>query len=263
MRLGGALLSAAALVGASTVVAAAILTACTSTAPVTVDAGLDAQIGDGGIQTEAGTCGPNEGGASGPMTPPETPAHAGRCSDTQVDDYAACQTDTTSLCGEFLAGQPGAGCAACIETQSTAAAWGVLVFTGSQQARFNYGGCVDLALGQVGQPDSCGQRIFESYGCQEAACVLCEGQQQIGGGDAFAACSALSIASGGVCASYDARVQDPNGPCAPLLDPDAAAGVGYDCFPDPALDPAGGAQQKEFLRRIVHFFCGPADDAGP
>jgi hypothetical protein len=238
-------------------VVAVLVTACTTQTPVTVDASLDGQVVDGGILTEGGICGPTDGGVpTGPMTPPETPAHSGRCSTAQIADYSACQTDTPSLCGEFLAGQPGADCAACIETQSTAPAWGVLVFTGSQQAHFNYGGCVDLALGQVGQSDSCGQRVSASYGCQESACVLCEGQQQTGGGDAFSACSALSIASGGICAPLDARVQDPSGPCAPLLDQDAAAQVGLDCFPDTAItDPL--QQQKEFLGRIVGFFCGP------
>lgn len=235
----------------------AVAASCTTQTPTPiVDGGPDAQL-EGGVATEAGVCGPNSttGFVPGQMTSPEGAPRSGQCTQLQVDDYAACQTDTPSLCSQFLPNNPGAGCAACIETKDTAAPWGVLVFTGSQQARFNYGGCIDLALGQVGlEPNSCGELVFESYACQEAACVPCEGQQQINGGDAFSACAALAIASGGTCAAYDAKVQDATGPCAALQDA-APADLG-NCFPDLTIADAL-TRQKDFLKHIVGYFCGP------
>ncbi len=148
-----------------------------------------------------------------PLTPPNAP-HANKCTTQQISDYAQCQgAKVTSYCGEFADGQPGQTCRECIETQSTAMRWGVIVFTGNTGS-FNIEGCVDDALSQVSQEKqnggngSCGDALFASYGCQDAACAACKG-------DALDTCATAALQSG--CKTYDAVVESKTGPCSVML----------------------------------------------
>jgi hypothetical protein len=198
------------------------------------------------------------------MTPPHPP-HLGKCSPTQVEDYAECQgAKVTSLCGQFAPGQPGYDCGTCVESQKyapdggPAESWGVVVFNGSSAA-FNVEGCVDDALGQVatekanGGPGSCGDALHASYGCQDVACASCTDSVVD-----FDQCTSLSQRPGddasapGGCKPYDDAVQEA-GPCASVTGDAVPADV-QACFPDASLsDPA---REVDWLKRIVQYMCG-------
>ena len=191
--------------------------------------------------------------AFGTMNPPKAP-HANVCTMDQISEYVLCDVDqNTSQCSTFQSGPPpGAACAACIESQSTDAKWGVLVFnpmttTGTP----NIAGCVDDALGQVAmEPSSCGDLIYASYQCQSAACSACGGPLDASD---FDTCDAVAVAT--VCAAQNAAVQSPTGPCAPLF-ADGGLGTAGNCFPDTAIvDPV--MQQIDWLKRIIGYMCGP------
>jgi hypothetical protein len=198
-------------------------------------------------------CGPLDvsGYQPGTLTPPNAP-HAYKCTAQQTSDYAQCQgAKVTALCKQFADGQPGQACRQCIETQTTDSRWGVIVFSGSM-GRPNVEGCVDDALSQTskekanGGAGSCGDLLFASYGCQEAACAMCTG-------DAANAC--VSSALAGACKSFDQPVEATTGPCAVLLSDAPPADVGA-CFPDTAItDPT--QQEVDWLTRIVGYMCGP------
>jgi len=188
---------------------------------------------------------------------PPNPPHQNQCTPSQVADYAkcnACQND--SKCAEFTSGQPGAACAACIESQSSQATWGVIVFNGSS-GNVNIPGCVDIALGQVAQePSSCGQLLFASYGCQNAACGGCTGND-------FDSCDLLAL-SGAVgpilastCKSYDNQVQAAGGPCDSLVTADVLSSDVANCFPDTSIVNNPVLQEADWLTRIACFMCGP------
>lgn len=203
------------------------------------DATFDAG-GDGGV------CGPVAVTTYTPSTMhPPNPPHAGKCTDQQSADYAACEGGNTAKCAEFGTGQPAEACGACIETKKSDATWGVVVFDGSSGLP-NIEGCVDDALGQVSlEPSSCGQLLFASYGCQQAACGLCAG-------DALDTCVNASLTGG--CVSFDEEVESTKGPCAELLG-DAAPAASTNCFPDPALTDVD-AQRADFLTRLAKYMCG-------
>ena len=216
------------------------------------DAGADGASADAGL-----VCAPSDAGTtSTTMTPPHPP-HENKCTAQQIHDYAQCQgNQATDLCSQFGAGQPGADCGACIESQINAPTWGVVVFNGST-AVFNVEGCVDDALGQVSLelanqgPGSCGDLLHASYGCQESACSACTGtdfdscdrQVLFAGDDASAA---------GVCAAANETVLT-SSLCAPLFSADG--GDFTACFPDASLTSTN--QQVDWLSRIVTYMCGP------
>ena len=221
------------------------------------DAGFDAHLDvvqsyDAALP-DAATCGPVDVSSyqPSPLTPPNPP-HQAKCTEQQISDYAQCQgAGDTSLCKQFADGQSGQTCRQCIETQSTDPRWGVIVFTGSNGV-YDIAGCVDDALGEVsdekasGGNGSCGDLLFASYGCQNAACSACKAT-------AFDACVATAVA--GACNTYDAPVESKTGPCAALLGdaspPDTSA-----CFPNPSITDAT-QQQVDWLTRMVGYMCGP------
>jgi len=217
------------------------------------DSGYDAVYPKDAVVGDVASCGPVDvsGYQPEPLTPPNPP-HQGKCTTQQASDYAECTTGSdTSLCDQFDDGKPGQTCRQCIETQTTDPRWGVLVFQGQGDGRPNIEGCVDDALGQVSQEKtsggsgSCGDLLFASYGCQDAACDACTG------GD-FDTCVTAAVA--GQCKSYDTSVESPNGPCAALLDDAAPADVD-DCYPDASIvDPT--QQEIDWLNRIVGYMCG-------
>jgi hypothetical protein len=234
-------------------------TACSGGGQAKTDAGYDASLDvsqpKDGATVDAGTCGPVDvsGYQPAPLTPPNPP-HAGKCTSQEVSDYAQCQAaSVTSLCQQFADGQPGQTCRQCIETQSTDPRWGVLVFSGSSgHGRPNIEGCVDDALDQVadekagGGTGSCGDLLFASYGCQDAACGACTGID-------FDTC--VTSAIGGVCKAYDVPVESTTGPCAALLDDAAPPAIG-DCYPDPSITDVT-QQEVDWLKRIAGYMCGP------
>lgn len=222
----------------------------------TVDAGSDAHFdvtqGSDAAVGDAGTCGPVDvsGYQPAPLTPPNPP-HQNKCTPQQVGDYAECQgASDTTLCQQFADGQSGQACRQCIETQSTDPRWGVIVFTGSTGS-YDIEGCVDDALGQLAQEKasggtgSCGDLLFASYGCQDAACDACKGSD-------FDACVNSAIA--GVCKAFDAPVESSTGVCGALFG-DAASSEAASCFPDTSItDPK--QQEVDWLTRIVGYMCG-------
>ncbi len=215
--------------------------------------------------SDALTCGPSSVAGFVPtaMNPPN-PLHQNACTVQQTIDYAQCnsQVDPTK-CPEF-SGQPvpdsgtPATCAACIESQAAAATWGVIVFNGTTGA-VNIGGCVDDVLGQVAaEPNSCGQLLFSSYACQNAACGGCTGDQ-------FDQCDLLALAGGvgptlaSTCKSYDDQVESPTGPCAAITSDVLPAAVA-NCFPDACLAGNPMQQDADWLTRIACFMCGPVNE---
>jgi hypothetical protein len=243
------------LATALVVVAAA---ACSSDDSVGTDGGPDATYdvapGKDVVVGDAQACGPVDvsGYQATPLTPPNPP-HQNKCTTQQVSDYAQCQgAGVTSLCQQFADGQPGQTCRQCIETQTTDPRWGVIVFSGSNKGVFNIEGCVDDALDQVtdekanGGTGSCGDLLFASYGCQQAACGACTGTD-------FDACTSAAVAGG--CKPYDTPVESDTGPCAALLG-DAAPGDSASCFPDPTITDTT-QQEVDWLNRIVGYMCGP------
>jgi hypothetical protein len=231
---------------------------CCGTSVTAGDASLDGA-------SDALTCGPSSVSGFVPtaMHPPN-PLHQNACTVKQTSDYAACnsQVDPTQ-CPQF-GGQPVPGtppaCAACIESQVAAATWGVIVFTGTPEApgvgEVNIGGCVDDALGQVAaEPNSCGQLLFSSYSCQNAACGGCTGNQ-------FDQCDLLALAGGvgptlaTTCKSFDDQVESTTGPCAAIAGDVLPAAVGP-CFPDASLAGNLAQQDEDWLTRIACFMCGP------
>ncbi len=231
--------------------------ACSSASPLLVDAGSDAKydapaLQDGSVDVVV-ACGPVDVSGYQPasLVPPNAP-HANKCTAQQVSDYAQCQgAKISSYCTEFADGQPGQTCRACIETQSTDMRWGVIVFTNGNGS-FNVEGCVDDALAQVqqekanGGAGSCGDALFASYGCQQAACSACQSA-------AFDTCVA-SAAQGG-CKSYGSLVESKTGPCGALLS-DASPPDVNTCFPDTSIsDPT--QREVDWLTRMVGYMCGP------
>lgn len=219
------------------------------------------------VTTDALTCGPLDvsGFVPGPMNPPIAP-HANQCTAAQLNDYAQCNSQVDpSKCSEFsgqpLPGTP-AACAACIESQNTAPTWGVLVFNG-MTANPNIGGCVDDALGQVeSEPSSCGGLLFASYGCQNAACGGCTG-------DDFDDCDLLALAGGvgpilaTTCKSYDDQVLA-SSVCGALVDADVLSPDVSNCFPDTACIANGPSfQEADWLSRMACFMCGPPGGCPP
>ncbi len=178
------------------------------------------------------------------------PAHQNLCTVgvvSQATDYALCQTGNTDKCNQFQPGQASAACSACIESKTTDATWGVIVFDGTK-ATFNIEGCVDDALGQVGaEPNSCGELLHDSYGCQDAACGMCSADKD------FAICDNLAVL--GVCKPYDDLVQSTTGPCAAIVGDATPSGAVAACFPDPTK--MAPDQENDWLPRIIGFICGP------
>jgi hypothetical protein len=213
--------------------------------------------------TDALSCGPNDVSTfvPGTMNPPIA-AHQNACTPQQITDYAHCnsQFDTTN-CNEFTSGQSGATCAACIESQAMAPTWGVIVFNGST-GDVNIGGCVDDVLGQVAaEPNSCGQLLFASYGCQNAACSGCTGDQ-FDQCDVLALSGAVSPILATTCKSYDDQVQS-SPLCSALVNADVLpADLGV-CFPDSACDADPVTQEADWLARIACFMCGPQAGCPP
>ncbi len=217
------------------------------------------------------TCGPASVSTytPAPMTPPR-PLHTNRCSASQAMDYAQCTSQQdTSKCSEFTSGQSGFTCAQCIESQQKDPAWGVIVFNGSV-GEVNIAGCVDLALAQADagvptDPNGCAQLLFASYGCQNAACAGCSGND-------FDTCVALELqhrqrpwSATPTCATYDDQVHAPTGPCGTIFTSDVLAAAVAGCFPDTAtqLGPDGGplppnyvAQETNWLTSVITFMCG-------
>ena len=227
---------------------------------------------DGGdAAPDALLCGPVDSSTYVPswMSPPN-PAHQNACSPTQIADYAACNgLQDTSSCNQFMSDTPPAGvapaaCGQCIETNTTNATWGVVVFDESMMVgNVNIGGCVDDALGQTvtdAGPATCGQLLFESYGCQYAECGGC-------GGDEYNMCDILAV--GGACKSYDAMVESASGACSALT-ADVITGDVTACFPDPTCcgpgrypcpqtcgmgTPTSEQVEADWLTRIITFMC--------
>lgn len=243
------------LLSAALTVGALCAMRCSSPSPAS-DGGTDAHFDvtyypDVSVP-DAGVCGPVDvsGYQPQPLVPPNPP-HQNKCTSQQVSDYAQCQgAKQTSLCQQFADGQSGQTCRQCIETQSTDPRWGVIVFAGSN-GTFNIEGCVDDALDQVAQEKasggagSCGDLLFASYGCQEAACGACQGSD-------FDACVASALA--GSCKSYDTPVESSTGACSALFG-DAAPADSNACFPDTTITDST-QQQVDWLTRIVGYMCG-------
>ncbi len=225
------------------------LAGCTPSA--VVDGGVDGSADvtfDGPLACAADASTPNldDAGNIDTIQPTHAP-HQNACTSQQIADYAQCQgAKATSLCTQFKAGQPGEACGACIETQKLDPEWGVIVFSGQSSAFFNVEGCVNVALGQNGQPDSCGQELHNLYSCQETVCSSCTGVD-------FSNCELETLQD--ACVSYDQTVFSPTGLCSALTG-DAAPADATNCFPDSSIsDPT--QQEIDWLTRIVGYLCGP------
>ncbi len=214
----------------------------------------DVSYGDAAIDVDIdASCGPVDVSGFQPTTmmPPNAP-HANKCSTQQVSDYAQCQgAKQTSLCQQFADGQPGQTCRMCIETQTTDAKWGVIVFEGSGNGVFNIEGCVDDALAETtlekanGGAGSCGDLLHASFDCQDAACLACKA-------DDYGTCT--DSARLGVCKAYDTNVESTTGPCAPILG-DAEPSNVKNCYPNPSISDPTQAE-VDWLNRMVGYMCG-------
>ena len=150
-------------------------------------------------------------------------------------------TATTATCLTWSQADTGP-CGACLASVVPASAhWGPFVCNGSTCGA-NTGGCVDLVLGTVadelnqGGLGSCGDALTDNIGCDEFACAACAATDQD-------ACIASAAAN--ECASYQASVSWPSGPCAAANGDAAPAGVAR-CFPQ------NDAENVDFL----NVFCG-------
>ena len=222
-----------------------LLVACGNSNVITTDGSSDAP-------TDVLTCGPLLPDAAVTTMHPPKPAMPGICNPQLAADYAACNVNQdTTKCAQFQSGQPGAPCAACIESQSSDPTWGVIVFDGTKGTP-NIGGCVDDAMMQTAsEPNSCGQLLYASYQCQSAACGACPAGLSFDA-SSFDQCDAIAVAT--VCASFDARVQADAGPCGALQA--SLSGTARACFPDSTItDP--NQQEIDWLTRIIGFMCGP------
>lgn len=226
----------------------ALTTACatTTTTDGGADGGLDAIEEPLPCQADASVPDGNFGVISA-----TNPPHQNACTQAQTADYAQCQgAKNTSLCTQFKAGGPSAACGACIETQHDApdggtSTWGVIVFSGAT-AFFNVEGCVNDALGQTDPATSCGQKLFELYTCQAAACSTCTGSD-------FSSCE-LQVLHG-VCATENDAAFSPTGPCGALVGDVVPADV-FNCFPDTSITDST-SQEVDWLTRMVGYMCGP------
>jgi hypothetical protein len=241
----------------------ALLSACGNdniltcdTGPCASDAPTDAPDALSCGPADASSFSPDAGGA---MKPPK-PAHANVCTSTQITDYANCQgQQDPNSCNSFQSdiGPPGVAntaCGQCIESQASDPSWGVIIFDNTMMSsNVNIGGCVDDAIGQSvvdGGPVTCGQLLYQSYGCQNAVCSGCAA-------DDFNACDILAVE--GICAPYDALVEH-GGPCSQLTG-DEIGGDVTNCFPNPtccnSASPTPEQVEADWLTRIITFMCGP------
>jgi hypothetical protein len=194
------------------------------------------------VTTDGGpVCGPVDTSTYAPASySPPSGRHQNKCSTQQMTDYVACITNAdTTKCAQFTGAGASVPCSSCIESLSTDKAWGPLVSKdGGKTLDFNIPGCLDLVLG----PGGCGKALDASYGCQEAACRMCNDTSSPTKPDCVGAALTAS------CKPYDDQFKTS---CAlDAANPDLAP-----CSPDDSItDPA--QQQADFLMRIGLYFCG-------
>jgi hypothetical protein len=138
-----------------------------STAPKKDASAADVFVPD----PDAGTCSPAD--VSGFKAPAYVPAvHApSACSDAQITaGITACydQSSTQATCDTWI--KANAACFACIETPSSAAAWGPLVNYSTPAVDagiyYNIAGCLELAQGNT----TCAKSSQYALACEFAAC---------------------------------------------------------------------------------------------
>ncbi len=198
----------------------------------------------GGNDTSTSACGPADTTAYMPRAySPPSGKHQGICTTPNIADYVLCieNTDKTK-CAQFGQGGAAETCGNCIETNQTDPKWGPFVSPDGQSLSYNTAGCLDLAVSNT----QCGKSLDASYGCQDAACGTCDNTTT----PTYDSCVTSSLSKS--CKTYGATADKD---CAAQFG-DAAPAETSNCFPDPSIaDPA--AQDADFVKRIVTYFCGP------
>ncbi len=169
--------------------------------------------------------------------------HQNKCTTQNLADYVSCITGADKTkCAQFGQGQPAAACGGCIETPATGAPRGPLVSPDGKNLNFNVSGCLDLVVPNT----SCGKVLEASYGCQDAACGMCDDTTTPN----FGACVTGSLKK--VCKSYGDAVTPA---CAAQFGDAAPSDVAI-CSPDGTIVDAK-ARQTDWVKRMTTYFCGP------
>jgi hypothetical protein len=189
--------------------------------------------------------------------------HANKCPAADIAAYiAACGSNATSTsCSTWQNAENTSNktCLSCIYSPDTGSNWGPLVCPSSGFCSYNFPGCIDLKLNQVGQENatsdgSCGDLFNAGYGCQDYACNACLIGAD-GGFDntSFTTCdnSATGQGSGASneCGSYISKIN--TAPACAAFQTDAATPADS-CFPS---DSQAGFSDTEFSA-FVTLFCG-------
>ena len=124
--------------------------------------------------------------------------HTGACTQQQLDLYHQCTVQgnmSACMSVQQQAMTTFKTCLTCLESTTMDPQWGPLVCVDQQTCYLDVENCVNLAASQSGCM-SCGQYLYESYGCQRIACE----EQCMGDSQGFSQCVQTALAGG--CKMY-------------------------------------------------------------
>ncbi|HEX7666249.1 MAG TPA: hypothetical protein VF407_17105 [Polyangiaceae bacterium] len=176
---------------------------------------------------------------------PPTGAHQGKCDDDGIEAYVDCRKNSNPVSCEYITTGEGAGCLPCIETASSAAAWGPVVLSGSSDATafVNEPGCLALALGEGTSAQGCGASLQKAMNCEAAACGV-----NCAGASAAAATACAETAENSGCSAFTAAATTA---CA------VDAGGAQDlCYMQTTEDGGPAESEFDYAARVAKFFCG-------
>jgi hypothetical protein len=202
-----------------------------------------------------GTFGMNDsGGGCQPVAPtkplatkPTKQFAPSSCTATQVAGYVKdCLQSDGNVCDAYKTAN--AACVACVESVSSDASWGPIVFYENRQYYdYNYGGCIANVTNDF-SATGCGAAETRYLECRHAACVTCLPPGFPRDYKPFYECQNKS-ATDTLCAT---ELSDVRTSCAAYF-----AGSPMDACQ------AGGLSSDDYLRKLITGFCGGADsDAG-
>lgn len=211
--------------------------------------------GAGGGSGDAGAdkCLPGDvTGFSGGDYHPPSGAHQGVCDSDAIEAYVDCQQNANAASCNYLTSSA-AACLACIQTPTSADAWGpVVVEAGGTSAFINTPGCLALALGEGTSTTGCGGSLQKELNCELAACgTNCLNAPA----EALASCESSSIGTGGGCAVFETAQA---AACA-----GDGGGQGDMCYQMTGADGGPSEDTFAYAARLATYFCGfGAADAG-
>jgi hypothetical protein len=161
-----------------------LATACTKAAPM-----------DAGQTTNGLSCLAKSTVGFQPSTwVPPRPAHAGSCTDDEIDSYWSACAQLSALpiqCQQFVANH--LGCAACLSPDTPDAGGPGPFLARAGAVDLNVGGCIAVVLGD-NRPDGCGAKEQAARECAAFACQSCDGGSEC-----------TNAAGQGVCGDFQMR----------------------------------------------------------